>query len=61
MSNLTIAPNPNTDLHRHSGQLVEGGLAGVVVQVGAGGDSLSERLPRPHKHPLDNTHAVLGE
>ena len=59
MSNFTIAPN--TDLHRHSGQLVEGGLAGVVVQVGAGGDSLPERLPRPHKHSLNNTHAVLGE
>ncbi len=56
MSNFT-----NTDLHRHSGQLVEGGLAGVVVQVGAGGDSLPERLPRPHKHSLNNTHAVLGE
>ena len=62
LEELAVCENVRgADLHRHGGQLVQGGLAGVVVQVGAGGDSLPQRVPAPHKHPLDNTHPVLGE
>ena len=36
-------------------------LARVVVQAGAGGHPLPQRLSHPHEHSLHDAHAVLGQ